>query len=234
MNVRYFWLLFLLPLQGSFSAREVVHHPAPKQPIYIHADWYGTLKNSLPLPPQPGSDAQKKDETELFAYQKNRKPEDCIAAKSEVLVSLDSFFGGKESPFSPNEIQRWTPFFEQVRNDADYFVQKLKVDFPRLRPFLYLKGLEPCVAREVTKAYPSGHAVLSRLFALILRDLSPQHRAFLDMRAQQIGDHRVLAGMHHRTDVETGRKLAELVYEQLKKSSSFQKDFELATKKQGE
>ena len=78
--------------------------------------------------------------------------------------------------------------------------------------------------KEVTGAYPSGHAVLSKLYALILTDLQPQLKEELEARAQQIADHRVLSGMHHRSDINAGRKVAELTYAKLKKSKKFLAD----------
>ncbi|MFN7685626.1 MAG: phosphatase PAP2 family protein [Oligoflexia bacterium] len=93
-------------------------------------------------------------------------------------------------------------------------------------PFLYVKGLNPCVPKEVTGAYPSGHAVLSKLFSLVLSDFFPGKKDQLEARAKQIGDHRILSGMHHRSDVEVGRSIAILIYEEFKKSKSFLNDFE--------
>ena len=212
------------------SNQDVVHHPVPKKPLYVSESWYYSLKKSLPPLPEGHSAKQKEDERELFEYQKSRTPQDCERGKSEVFVSLPNFFGSAGSPFAKAEIEKLSPFFEQIRNDADYFIQKLKKDFPRQRPFLYLKGLEPCVPKEVTGAYPSGHAVLSKLFALVLNELYPNHRTFIDARSQQIADHRVLVGMHHRTDVDAGKKLAVLIFEQFKKSSKFQNDLQAVRK----
>lgn len=208
----------------------VVHHPAPKKPVYVGEALYPSFKAALPPLPEKKSAQQKSDETELFAYQKARTSADCAQARTEVLVSLSNFFGTADSPIPKTDIDLLSPLFEQIRNDADYFIQKLKKDFPRQRPFLYLKGLEPCVAKEVTDAYPSGHAAISMLFGLVLVDLYPDQKVFIEKRAQQIADHRVLVGMHHRTDVEAGRALGGLIYEQLKKSTQFQND--LKAKKQ--
>jgi acid phosphatase (class A) len=111
----------------------------------------------------------------------------------------------------------------QVRNDADYFIQRLKIDFPRQRPFLYVPGLEPCVLKEVTGAYPSGHAAISRLQALILSRLYPERSQALFARARAIGQSRVLSGMHHPSDIRAGEELAEKLYGEFGKSESFQR-----------
>lgn len=222
MSLSYLGLGFFIV--SAALAAEVVHHPAPKDPTFISAALYPTFKKALPLPPAPQDARQKKDEAELFDWQSKRQEKDCAEAKSEVMVSLESFYGPKSTLLTQTEVKKWTVFFEHVRNDADFFIQKLKKDFPRQRPFLYLTDLHPCVPREVTGAYPSGHAVLSKLFALILSDLYPERQTKLELRGQEIGQHRVLSGMHHPSDIEAGRELASLIYQELKKSPSFQKE----------
>lgn len=224
-------VISLLVTLTHLLAADTVHHPAPKEPIYIDKGFYSSLQSKLPKPPQPGSSEQKMDERILAELQNTRTTQDCEIAKSEVLVSLKSFYGKPQGPLTDTQVEKLAPFFEQVRNDADYFIQKLKVDFPRKRPFLYISTLNPCVPREVTGAYPSGHAVLSSLFALILSDQHKEMRKELDSRAKSIGRHRILSGMHHPSDVVAGQKLATLIHQELKKSSKYQTDLAQAFEK---
>ncbi len=194
--------MILLLLLGSIYCQAdeaaVVHHPAPKEPIYVSAAWYETLKKSLPPLPMEESPAQKNDEKTLRELQAGRTEADCQAARTEMMVTLGNFYGQPQGPLTPAQVEKLAPFFEQVRNDADFFIQKLKKEFPRKRPFLYMADIQPCVAREVTGAYPSGHAMLSQLFALILVDLKLGDATRLGERAREIGKHRVVSGMHHR------------------------------------
>lgn len=202
----------------------VVHHPVPKEPIYLKASWYDTLKSQVSHPPQKDSAEQRWDEEELAKAQKNRTPKDCERAKSEIFVSLKNFFGSAHGLLDDSTTEQLSPFFEQLRNDGDFFIQKLKQEFPRERPFLYVRGIEPCVAKEVTGAYPSGHAVLSKLYSLVLIDLFPKLKGKLEARANLIAQDRVLSGMHHPSDIEAGKKAGVLVFEELKKSKKFQDD----------
>lgn len=225
--LRFFLLAIAFSSHIALATPEVgtVHHPAPKDPIYLSKGSYEAIKKTLPLPPKPKSKEQNEDEKTLIGFQESRSAQDCEAAKSEVLVSLKSFYGKPYGPLDDQRIEKLAPFFEQVRNDADYFIQRLKKDFPRKRPFLYMRALNPCVPREVTGAYPSGHAVLSKLFALILADFDSQARDQFEARSVEIGKHRVISGMHHPSDVEAGRALASLIYGQLKDSKRYQADF---------
>ncbi len=212
---------FLQLINMVALGNENVIHPAPKEPKLISSTLLPSLKKELTPPPGQKDQAQKEDENELLSLQKSRTSEDCKRAASEVIVSVNSFFGPPYGPMDSASATKLAPFFEQVRNDADYYIQLLKKEFPRQRPFLYMKDISPCVPKEVTGAYPSGHSTIAKLYALILSDLYPNKRETLLKRADQIALDRVVVGMHHPTDIRTGKKLGELIYAELKKSKIF-------------
>ncbi len=220
-------LIFNIVLAICFSptafGSDTVIHPTPKTPIFLSESIYTKLKSEVAEPPQPGSEAQLRDEAELFKAQLARTEEQCRQAEFVVLVSLKSFYGQPMGPLTDKEVIKLTSLFEQIRNDGDFFIQKMKVDFPRQRPFLYISGLEPCVRKEVTGAYPSGHAALSTLYALILSDLFPEHAAQFKQRADEIAQSRILSGMHHPSDIESGKELGAVLYKELKQSLKFKK-----------
>jgi acid phosphatase (class A) len=203
---------------------KIVIHPAPSKPHFLSVDRYEAVSKTVAPFPAPSTYEQRADEMNLLTLQQLRTPADCSRAASEVRVSLAAFYGTPNGPLSASDVERLSPFFEQVRNDADHFIQKLKVERGRKRPFLYIHGLNPCVAREVTPAYPSGHATLARLYALILSDMYPSQTKVLLKRADQIGDDRVVAGMHHRTDIIAGQALGERLYKEFSKSPTFRKE----------
>lgn len=207
------------------QASETVIHPPPKDPTFVQADRYAEFKAKVLRPPRPGSAAQAADEKELLKVQTTRTSDQCKRAESEVKVSVKSFFAAPYGNLTDEEAERLQTFFEQVRNDADYFIQRLKKDFPRKRPFLYVAGLNPCVQKEVTGAYPSGHATIAKLYALILKDLYPDRAEAFLKRAQTIAEDRVLAGMHHPSDIRAGGELGGMLYEDFKQSKKFKEVF---------
>lgn len=216
-----FIALLIIYTHLSYAADDKAIHPPPKTPTLIAANLLVDFKKNLTPPPLVNSDGQKNDEKILKEYQVTRSEPDCLRAKSEVYVSLASFYGKPYGPLSDEEVAKLAPRFEQVRNDADYYIQLLKIEFPRQRPFLYIEGLVPCVAKEVTGAYPSGHSTLARLYALILADLYPTKKDLLFKRAEVIATDRVLAGMHHPSDIKTGKELGEVLYKEFKRSELF-------------
>jgi acid phosphatase (class A) len=198
-----------------------VLHEAPKEPKFLEVGFYEVIKAKLPPPPPANSLRQKSDEAKLLEAQNSRSPADCERANAEVRLSLSSFFGGEGGLLNPAEVSRLEPFLGQVRNDIDFFIQRLKNDFPRPRPFLYVDGVKPCVPKEVTQAYPSGHAAIARLQALVLGRIFPERSGAFYRRAKEIGQDRVLAGVHHPSDVAAGAQLAEEIYTELGKSGKF-------------
>ncbi len=98
--------------------------------------------------------------------------------------------------------------------------------FKRPRPFLRDKAIEPCLGRIGGLAYPSGHAAISRLFALMLADLVPADKKIFFARADAVALDRVIGGVHHPADIKAGKKLAEKLYRAYKKSPVFRSDIE--------
>jgi len=58
--------------------------------------------------------------------------------------------------------------------------------------------------------------------------LMPDKKEALLARAEEIAQHRVVVGMHFPHDVAGGKKLAELIVAELKKSPDFTKDLAAA------
>ena len=219
--LKVFFLSLVLGSPIASGAADTVIHPQPKQPIFLQTNRYPAFKAKLSKPPQSNSKEQIADEKTLLEIQTIRTNDQCTRATSEVMVSVKSFFGAPYGTLSDKDVQKLQTIFEQVRNDADYFIQLLKKDFPRRRPFLYIAGINPCVPKEITGAYPSGHATLAKLYALILRDLYPERSEEFSKRAQIIAEDRVLSGMHHPSDIKAGGELGRLPYEDLKRSEQF-------------
>jgi len=210
--------------QETVETSKSAMHVDVKTPRFLVADHYDAIAKSLPAFPSAGSVEQRADELTLLSLQQMRTKADCSRAASEVKTNLANFYGEPNGPLTAQQVKKLNPFFEEVRSDADFFLHKLKNERGRKRPFTYINGLEPCVARELTPAYPSGHATISRLYALILSDLYPADTKVLLKRSDVIANDRVLAGMHHRSDVVAGQALGERLYKEFEKSPDFKKE----------
>jgi acid phosphatase (class A) len=180
----------------------------------------------IPPPPTPGSTTDRKDFDEILSMQRSRTPEECRRAGFEVKVSLDTFFGPPYGPLSAQEVHKWTPLFEKVRRDSGYFSHQVKDHWNRLRPYDADKRVQPCIQKEKSYAYPSGHATIARVFAHVLGQLDPARKTILEARADQIAEDRVLGGVHHPSDIEGAKRLGDHIFEVMMKNETFRHELE--------
>ncbi|HNW44517.1 MAG TPA: phosphatase PAP2 family protein [Elusimicrobiales bacterium] len=175
---------------------------------------------AVPPAPAAGSAQDKADFETLLAWQAARTPAQCNAARAEMEHSFEVFFG-KITPFVSPQPAEVGAFFKNVGEDSIAAHRYLKDVYKRDRPFLRDARIKPCIARVGGYAYPSGHAAMSRLFALILGDLAPARRKEFIARADEAALNRIIGGVHHPTDIEAGRILANELYRNLLKRPDF-------------
>lgn len=195
-----------------------------KKTLYLSSNLYSEIKQQISDFPTTGSPAQIADENKLRQAQKSRTAEDCARANTEVKITLQSLYGKPFGELNEKQVSVLGPFFEQIRNDAGFYIGQLKKGYNRQRPYLYLTDLKPCVPLENSFAYPSGHSTLAKLYSLVLTDLLPQLKNKLNRRSDQIAQDRVLGGVHHPTDISAGKKSGEILYAEIKKSPLYQDD----------
>lgn len=218
--MKYPTVAFLLSTSAT-----MVHASVYPDPIYLSKTQIA-LDQILAPPPARGSIQDIQDFETIFQFQTIRSAEECKRAAFVVDVKLNTLFGPAYGPLSNEEVAKWENFFEKIRIDTDYFVQEAKKQWGRPRPYFADFRVAPCVKREITNAYPSGHAAISFVFAKVLERIAPDRGQFFFARAIQIGQDRVLAGVHHPTDIESGQKLGAVIYGQLINNPKFVRDLE--------
>lgn len=189
---------------------------------YLDHDILSELKTKIPEMPKEKSLEQKKDEAELARLQKNRTPGDCKRAESEVVVTLKNFYGKPYGSLDDAQIAKLTPMIDKIRSEYGFYIGEFKKTYARKRPFQYIKKIKPCITVEETPAYPSGHATLATFYASILSDIYPEQSTAFKVRSEEIAQDRILGGVHHPSDIQAGKILGQLLYEELKKSPRYQ------------
>ncbi|OGR41741.1 MAG: hypothetical protein A2X35_12765 [Elusimicrobia bacterium GWA2_61_42] len=180
---------------------------------------------SVQAPPVPGSPEDRKDFETLLDWQAKRTEADCGRAKAQATADYDKFFGDV-SPFPDPLPPEASKILFRVYYDSGRAVSAAKKRFARKRPFRRDKAIEPCLGRIGGLAYPSGHATMSRVFALLLSDLAPAARGAFLARADQAALNRVIGGVHHPSDIEAGKLLGNAIYAGLLKEPAFREDLE--------
>lgn len=184
--------------------------------------------DSLRLPPAPasGSDTDKADMATVHQWQEKRTSQECARALSEKNATFDQFFGAI-SPFQ-NPPPQVADFMARLRTDGGAATDIFKELNKRPRPFMRDKTVHTCVRVSPSWSYPSGHTVIARLMALALSDLAPARRAEFMARADEAALDRVIAGVHHPSDLAAGKQLADELYPLLLKNPAFAADMEQA------
>jgi acid phosphatase (class A) len=214
--------LAALSLSGCVTGRFYLYR------LFGHDQYYISAERPLaavPAPPAAGSPADKGDLEELLEWQEKRTEADCDAAKAQATADFGRFFGDI-SPFPdplPSEVSE---ILFKVFYDGGAAVSAAKDKFGRERPFRRHSGVKPCVGKASGLSYPSGHATVSRLFALLFSDVYPPGRAEFLSRSDQAALNRVIGGVHHPSDIEAGKALGDAIYAELLKEPLFQKDLE--------
>ncbi|MCX5785878.1 MAG: phosphatase PAP2 family protein [Elusimicrobia bacterium] len=223
MSVKKFIALMILAAAAACSAQRPVRsvYKPPTQLFYAQEAAIQAI--DLTPPPADGSEADKKDLSEVLRMQNDRTPQDCARVKREAASGYESFFGDI-GPFPLPVPPEAAAFLKRVRADAARSTYVFQKRFARKRPFLRDPEIKPCLPLEDGYAYPSGHSTLAMTFALVLADLRPDLREQLLARASSVARGRALGGVHHPSDTEAGKELAIALYAEIAKSPSYNED----------
>lgn len=89
-----------------------------------------------------------------------------------------------------------------------------------------------CIKREAwmttNASYPSGHAMAGWAWGLVLGELAPAKASGLLEAGREIGDSRVICGVHYESDVEAGRMLGAAMVSREHANAAFRADFAAA------
>lgn len=174
--------------------------------------------------PEVGSDLFQQDFEQLLYFQKTRTQEQCDAAALEVDSSMETFFGGAKGPLSKEEVLQVKQNLKwlTIKTGTKIFYYKYK--FARPRPYVSNPEIKPCIELESSKAYPSGHTTLARVYARVLAVIFPEREAQFLQRADEIALNRIIGGVHHPSDIVAGKKLGDYIADDYLKDTDFREE----------
>ena len=186
-------------------------------------------------PPSPDSPRGKADRT---IYLETRKlagtPRWAQATRDNDLWTggaLARFACALGEPIDSRSLPMTYHLLQRVELDARTVGTPPKDHFNRTRPLI--GNTEPvCIAREdwmrTNASYPSGHAMAGWAWGLVLAELSPAHASQLLEAGREIGDSRVICGVHYQSDVEAGRLLGASMVAEEHANAAFRADLAAA------
>jgi acid phosphatase (class A) len=138
-------------------------------------------------------------------------------------------FGPKRKILTAAELAVLTPIMNELIETVNAETRPLKNHYARLRPYERDASIIPCVQKpKGGTSYPSSHAAVGALLADVLADLLPAKAELIEAGGIQIGENRVIGGVHHPSDVVAGRSVAKQIAEALAENEFFQADFKAA------
>ncbi|HEV2530719.1 phosphatase PAP2 family protein [Phenylobacterium sp.] len=138
--------------------------------------------------------------------------------------ALGAEIGPKTTPVAYRVLQR-------VELDVRTVGTPPKDHYNRTRP--PIGDAQPlCVPREdwmrTNASYPSGHSMAGWAWGLILSELRPDRASELMVAGREIGQSRVVCGVHFQSDVDAGRELGAAMVAKLHDHPEFRQDLETA------
>lgn len=171
--------------------------------------------------PALGTPEGDRDLEIMLEYQAKRTKEQCEYAASQEPVSLKALFVDNDGPLSRKEA-RWLKIrLLPLYAEAGFNILKAKKMYDRPRPYDSHPELKPCIPKETSKAYPSGHTTLGRALARALSEIYPERAALFMKRGDEISKNRIIGGVHYPSDVAAGKILGDEIADVVIKSKFF-------------
>lgn len=177
-------------------------------------------------PPIEGSVQDEEDHKQLLKYQQERTDAQCDLAQKQWVPSFDVFFKNS-GILDKSEASQAKALVSQVMGFTEKVSSYYKKLFKKERPYDRFSDVHPCITKPAgNKSYPSFHAAAGAVGACVLAEIYPAKAQALESYGNLVGELRVIAGVHHPTDVVTGQKLAKDICEYLKGQPDFISELE--------
>ncbi|HVO65823.1 MAG TPA: phosphatase PAP2 family protein [Syntrophales bacterium] len=187
------------------------------------------LVKILAPPPANDSPQTQAEIQELIFIQDKRTAQEEAAAKADERLTIFQIAGDILGPkFTPDNLPITVKFFERLGKDEGFIVNHAKETWNRPRPFMLSEKVRPCVRQFKSGAYPSGHATYGYLCGIVLANMVPEKKEEIFARACQYGYHRMVGGVHYRSDVEAGRISGTVIAAIMMQNPNFQEEFSRA------
>lgn len=126
--------------------------------------------------------------------------------------------------------QTWR-LLHRVELDVVTVGSPAKRKYNRVRPLIG-DDLPVCIPREdwmkTNGSYPSGHSGTGWAWGLVLAELAPAQATALIEAGREVGDSRIVCGVHYPSDIEAGRVVASALVARLHAEPQFQRDMTAA------
>ena len=184
----------------------------------------------LPPPPLAGSVEEKAEFDELRAIAARSTPQLRSLAKHDAEDETPDIFNaaiGFDVAAKPATFK----LLQMVVEEEDGDTKPAKAYFHRDRPYAahpILKTCTPVKPGKAANSYPSGHASLAYSLGVVLASLMPEKSQSILARASEYAEHRLVCGVHFRSDIAAGQQYGTVLALRLMENPQFQSQMALA------
>jgi len=186
----------------------------------------------LPPPPAEGSIDAKAEMKEVNDIIARSTPADIAAAAKDDADENPDIFNdaiGFDVKTRPETFKLLT----MVANEAESDTKAAKTFFHRKRPWVIDPAVKTCTLEklnQVPNSYPSGHATLAFSLAPVLTHLLPEKSQVILARASEYAEHRLVCGMHFRSDIVASQQYGTILALRLMETPAFRTQMEASQK----
>lgn len=190
----------------------------------------------LPPPPADGSARQAADSEALKAAVSGTSPERWAQAVADASLSfpqsVQSFADILGQPIDARATPHLAMLLQRSMIDAGLGTYKAKTHYMRVRPFA-AEQMASCTpgdeaALRKDGSYPSGHAAIGWMWALVMTDIAPDKADAMLKRGLDFGQSRVICRLHWQSDVEASRLVGAAVFARLQADPVYRAQLALA------
>jgi acid phosphatase (class A) len=184
----------------------------------------------LPPPPAAGSVDEKAEFAELKAIAARSTPEELATAAHDAKDETPDIFNaaiGFDIAARPQTFK----LLSMVVEEEDIDTKSAKAFFHRPRPYSVdasIKTCEPVKPGKAANSYPSGHASLAFSMGVVLASLIPEKSQAILARASDYAEHRLVCGVHYRSDIVAGQQFGTILALKLMQNPVFRAQIDLA------
>ncbi len=212
----------------------------------------------LLAPPPGDDDTRTRDLAAVHAAQQARTASQVVQVEAANAVDVFHFAGVLGPRFASDRVPLTARFFSRVYRSTLPYLSATKACWNRPRPFVVdptLAPLErslastklrpaqphdpvqfppdslckaPTGASPYSYSYPSGHAMVGTVMAILLAEMVPERNEALFAAGWEYGEARVISGVHFPSDVEAGRILGTTLIGMMQLDARFRADLRAA------
>jgi acid phosphatase (class A) len=200
--------------------------PSLLAPDALRPEWL------LPAPPADDSAQGQAELSEVKRIATEASPEVKAAADKDGATENVTFFADTLPGFDVARLPATKKLFEEIANEEDQRTKIFKAYFGRRRPYQRDASIPLCPSEGHGSAkpnsYPSGHTTLAFSMGVVLAQLMPERGQAILGRSRLYAEHRMVCGVHFRSDLVAGQALGTAMALKLMDVPSFKADYDAA------